>query len=122
MSYKDKESLCLFCKNACTGECSWARSFKPVKGWSAVPTKVKISKGVYDDSFLVESCPKYIQDDRKEVMQVELAKALNIGVKRLLNSSLKEINKLLKLKDANYTVTFSEPFDFCNGTFVRIMK
>lgn len=56
-----KETLCWSCQNACGG-CSWSKSFTPVEGWEAKPTKHNRI-----DSFFVTKCPEYIQDeDRKE--------------------------------------------------------
>ena len=59
----DKHStLCWECtKNA--GKCSWSRNFTPVKGWKAIPTKIKVEKrkkwGELIDSFDVYECPEF---------------------------------------------------------------
>lgn len=67
-------TICWTCKNAVPdrdGEvgCAWSRSFVPVEGWEATPTKIVL---IYndehaehrrgprtDDSYIVHSCPEY---------------------------------------------------------------
>lgn len=65
-----KGQLCWSCKRAVPKKgCEWADSFKPVKGWIAKPTKLKLREGHYIDSYAVISCPKYINDhDKKAVL------------------------------------------------------
>ncbi len=60
---KHRETLCWTCKNAVLG-CSWSKNFTPVEGWEAVPTKVRgnLELDEWLDSYLVISCPKYIED------------------------------------------------------------
>ena len=48
------DSLCWDCKNSTTNGCSWAKSFKPVDGWKAIPSVAGES-----DSYLVLECPKF---------------------------------------------------------------
>lgn len=59
-------TLCWSCAKACGG-CSWSdRSFTPVDGWTAVPTKLfgyRGNDGVID-SYRVIECPLY-EEDRK---------------------------------------------------------
>lgn len=57
---QDKPTLCWSCENACCG-CSWSRSFKPVDGWTAVPTKV-FAKTDFIASYRVMKCPQYKSD------------------------------------------------------------
>lgn len=66
-TYFPKHStICWNCEKAC-GRCSWSRSFDPVKGWEARPTKVLVLNTtqdgertkVYVDSFDVYSCPEF---------------------------------------------------------------
>lgn len=59
-NYTYPETLCWFCGNYLDG-CSWARSFEPVPGWTATPTR---KNG--DDSFFVYACPEYIPDRAAE--------------------------------------------------------
>ena len=56
---------CWTCQNAC-GKCSWSKKLIPVKGWTAMPTKIAVNavRGIYTDSYLVLDCPKYIADER----------------------------------------------------------
>ena len=49
------EQLCWRCKKACKG-CSWSRDFKPVKGWTALPSKN------YPDGYRIISCPEFESD------------------------------------------------------------
>lgn len=54
------KTLCVRC-DKCDGRCSWSAkpSFKPVEGWTAVETKVRIRTGLYLDSYIVLACPEY---------------------------------------------------------------
>ena len=54
-------TLCWHCKWACgkDGHCPWARSLTPVPGWKAQKVKLKISKEVYTDSYIVKECPLF---------------------------------------------------------------
>ena len=54
------ETLCWDCKNACGG-CSWSRTFTPVKGWVAEPTKLKGSHeySAIIDSYKIFECPEF---------------------------------------------------------------
>lgn len=59
-------SICWDCSRACGG-CSWSRSFRPVKGWDAVPTKIASHSHNGDGEFLrssyaVISCPLFDRD------------------------------------------------------------
>ena len=60
---KRRETLCWTCKNA-VGGCSWSKNFEPVKGWEAIPTKVRGNLEIDEwlDSYMVISCPKYLED------------------------------------------------------------
>ena len=71
-----KETICWDCQN-CT-RCSWADGI-PVKGWTATPTVIHDYEG-YIDSFLVEKCPLFKQDDKKKVTIEEMARILGRGV------------------------------------------
>lgn len=59
---KEHETLCWTCKKA-TGGCSWSKSFTPIEGWKAIPTKVKINdrsrRGDETDSFDIYECPEF---------------------------------------------------------------
>lgn len=54
-------TLCWHCEWATgkEGKCPWARSLKPVPGWTAKKVTLKISKGVYTDSYIVKECPLF---------------------------------------------------------------
>ena len=49
-----KETLCWSCTRPGTGQCSWDREMKPVKGWTAIPSQ---TDGFA--TFRVISCPGY---------------------------------------------------------------
>lgn len=60
---KEMITLCWGCANN-SGKCSWSKKFVPVKGWKAIPTKIKAgraSDGRIVDSFCVIECPKYVK-------------------------------------------------------------
>lgn len=71
-------TLCWTCVNSDKGDdstCPWAREFKPVDGWSAKPTEVYVARsedsggrGKHDNSFLVEKCPLFERDSRRNVV------------------------------------------------------
>lgn len=60
---------CWDCTKA-VGGCSWSRSFRPVEGWDATPTRVKADKDAdtgeqhWTDSFYVNDCPEFEKDRR----------------------------------------------------------
>lgn len=60
-------TLCWGCERAC-GRCSWSKSFVPVEGWTATPTKVGAGNNLID-SFIVYKCPEFkplkLTDERK---------------------------------------------------------
>lgn len=48
---------CWVCQKACgtiDNQCSWARSFEPIKGWNARKCK---------GSYFVRSCPEFVHDE-----------------------------------------------------------
>lgn len=53
-------SICGSCVNAC-GEtaCEWATEFKPVEGWTATPMMLSENQTYAQQSYCVESCPKF---------------------------------------------------------------
>lgn len=71
-----KDTICWGCQNAC-GRCPWSEKHaKPVNGWDAISTKVKMfstrngnSVGNMVNSFIVLACPLYVPDPpRMEVV------------------------------------------------------
>lgn len=67
-----EETLCWKCAN-CT-QCSWADGI-PVKGWTATPTIVRDCDGDFR-SYLVEKCPLFKEDTKKQVTIEEIARIL----------------------------------------------
>ena len=82
-NYAKHSTLCWDCDKAC-GKCSWSKELKPVKGWKAVPTKVKNGfttfKGTKNfsivDSFDVYDCPEF------EVLKINNKEELKKMMKR----------------------------------------
>lgn len=61
-------TLCWDCAKAC-GDCPWSeRSHRPVDGWTATPTKIKLRSITnkygegFDQSYIVHSCPLFVRD------------------------------------------------------------
>ena len=96
---KEKSTICWSCDNAC-GKCCWSQSFKPVPGWTATPTKVYQSKGVYQDSFLVQKCPQFKKGDtRCEIKISDIAESiLHCSIYVLYKLKDDEIIKLCRNK------------------------
>lgn len=76
-----KETICWTCK-FCTGAtlpnpnpkdknkfflCPWVTQYKPVPGWSATETKLKVAPKKTIDSYLVHECPYYIADLKAKI-------------------------------------------------------
>lgn len=65
-------TLCWSCAKACGG-CSWSREFKPIDGWDAIPTKIRIPDddggARYCDSFKITACPQYVADSKEGGME-----------------------------------------------------
>jgi hypothetical protein len=59
---KEHETLCWRCQKA-GGKCSWSKSFIPIEGWKAIPTKLKINdrsrRDGETDSFDIYECPEF---------------------------------------------------------------
>ena len=83
-----RHTLCWTCQNAVLG-CSWSRSFTPVKGWTAIPTKIKYVADDVSDSYLVTDCPEYIPDNKPSSAQEETKKLFNKKYKRCKNGNTK---------------------------------
>lgn len=62
-------SLCWDCRRA-VGGCSWSRSFQPVEGWEAEPTRLALcreGKQYVTSSFYVTRCPLFERDEKKRM-------------------------------------------------------
>ena len=59
------KQLCWDCANACGG-CEWSRSFRPVPGWSASPSRRIQNYGETGfkviDTYRITACPKFIKE------------------------------------------------------------
>lgn len=58
---RGKPTLCWDCAKA-TGGCSWCDEFKPVKGWTAKKTEIKVQSGNNLKSYVVIDCPLFERD------------------------------------------------------------
>lgn len=67
---KYRATLCWKCANAVpnregTRGCSWSKEFKPVEGWDAEKTVLFTgywnSKRFGTDSYIVKSCPEFVE-------------------------------------------------------------
>ena len=62
--------------------CPWAHDGKPVPGWTATKTDLKISPDNITTSYMVEKCPYYIPDLEAQILSLdmsELAKRLELS-------------------------------------------
>ncbi len=59
-SLKAKDTLCWRCEKATGGsDCPWANKLKPVEGWEAIPTILKMVVSKKSDSYKVLNCPLF---------------------------------------------------------------
>lgn len=62
MAHKAMQTICWTCRRAVgQHQCVWALWGKPVKGWEAIPTKIKRNAD-HSSSYCVCKCPQYIPD------------------------------------------------------------
>ena len=61
MQYEASAQKCWECGNACTGGCSWARDFTPVKGWT---TDIRIDSRGRERTQII-ACPEFVPEDRE---------------------------------------------------------
>ena len=61
------KTLCWKCENAC-GDCSWSDHWehRPVPGWKAVPTQMKLNNYRNGESFIVIECPEFVPKPKKQ--------------------------------------------------------
>lgn len=58
---RGKPTLCWDCAKA-VGYCDWSEEFKPVKGWTAEKTEIKVQSGANIKSYVVTACPLFERD------------------------------------------------------------
>lgn len=51
-----KDTLCVYCKNACNGGCSWSENLTPVNGWTAEKN---------EHGYMVLMCPKFVEETKE---------------------------------------------------------
>ena len=56
---KSIQTICWDCANA-VGLCPWSHDFKPVKGWTVIPTRIKSAGNA--ESYIVIDCPCFDPD------------------------------------------------------------
>ena len=106
---KERDTICWNCKH-CTGAtspnplykqeptapkfftCPWATEGKPVPGWTAEKTDLKVSPEVTTESYLVEACP-YFEPD----LGAKIAAMSNEEIAKRLEVSTRFVSKHLKL-------------------------
>lgn len=89
--------------------CPWAHNHKPVAGWTATKTDLKISPKLTTTSYIVEKCPYYKADLEAQINALtadQISKRLEVSVtfvkehrkisKQLLYTYTKEYNHLVK--------------------------
>ena len=104
-----KETICWTCK-FCTGAtlpnpnyknnnnenkffiCPWVTQYKPVLGWSATETKLKVAPKQTIDSYLVHECPYYVAD-----LEAKIAAMTTKQIAARLEVSSAFVEKHLKL-------------------------
>lgn len=64
---RSKQTICWDCKNAVPDPrkgigCSWSRRLKPVTGWTATETELKLYDDITIKSYIVHKCPHYIEE------------------------------------------------------------
>ena len=106
-----EDTLCFTCRRACNGSCSWAKSFKPVKGWVAKPTKLRLYNTKKADSYHVEKCPKYVRDKREEINISGISKALHINLHTVYDSTISHINSIAKRKKVGFHIEVLQSVD-----------
>lgn len=80
-------SLCQECFNF---KCPWHERFEEVKGWCAVPTKLKTDKGKVIESVLVITCPLYKTRGQESWQKITLAEIAGI-IQESVKSTAKKI-------------------------------
>lgn len=58
-----RHTLCWECAKAC-GRCSWSDYWehRPVPGWTAEKTKVRMNNKSFADAYIVIDCPEFERD------------------------------------------------------------
>ena len=66
-----RDTICWECRNA-NDSCPWhSEKHSPVPGWSATPTRVRMSvcgnRARYADSYIVHECPGFEKEERRDI-------------------------------------------------------
>lgn len=87
-----RPQLCWSCKRACGGECgcSWFNGFKPVAGWNAKNTIIRMTNPITREpeeikSYNIIKCPLYERDSipygEKRPTNADKAKELGVSLR-----------------------------------------
>ena len=69
------ETLCWTCGRACSHDCPWAESGKPVQGWDAIKNKAT-------ESYTVLKCPLFVKDQPLTEIDTDGAQNMVAGIIR----------------------------------------
>lgn len=61
VDHLQNQTLCWDCRKACGG-CPWADEFRPVRGWDAEETILRLGNGTETQSYRVSKCPLFVRD------------------------------------------------------------
>ena len=123
--FRTKPTICWNCANACGG-CCWSKSFKPVDGWTATPTKVYQVKDSYIDSYVVYKCPQFKKQRScvvSEMSVYEIAELIGCSVRnlyRMTNTEIVEDCKAHGVKVEPYQKDRYRKFLVDNRTAIKI--
>lgn len=122
MGGKSESNKCWSCGRAVRNQCSWAFCFKPVKGWTAVPTLILArDKRLYShttDSFKITDCPLFIRDeDAKKRKPDDLE---NMAVERLRHDIV--VAAIRDWQKANAVLSGSKVRDSATGSVMSLVN
>ncbi len=95
----NKENICFDCINA-VGGCSWSQFFKPVKGWTAKRTKIKVNETTTLKTYYITACPLFIQDNSRrkpKLVKQEIQETINrkfMKKEHLIKRELEKVGRL----------------------------
>lgn len=60
--------LCFRCDKACGG-CSWSKSFAPIPGWTAEPSRICVGIDNFVETWHITDCPEFVGKPPKEKLE-----------------------------------------------------
>ena len=98
--YCDTETKCCGCARSCGG-CSWTDgTFRPVLGWKASPTKIRMG-GRIIESYHVESCPMFQADEPNRYVDGIVDESLGPLIFAMLNRMIADYAELCVRSNAD---------------------